>query len=137
MRRVHGIFWLPFARLHGIFLARTAILRNFAAFSVPMELGIFRVAKSSGEGRKKGGSALKMAHGLVCAETPQGTFTHLSLSSLHEMHVTHVLHRETASTRTAKPKKQVLLFVNTRTTGWPRSTSCTSGRCRTSRAHSA
>ena len=34
MRRVHGIFWLPFARLHGIFLARTTILRNFAAFPV-------------------------------------------------------------------------------------------------------
>ena len=55
MRRVHGIFWLPFARLHGIFLARTAILRNFAAFPVAgLELGIFRVAKSSGEGRHHG-----------------------------------------------------------------------------------
>ena len=43
--------WAPFARLRGIFLARTTILRNFAAIPVRMELGVFRAAKFSGEGR--------------------------------------------------------------------------------------
>ena len=45
-------FWLPFARLHGIFLARRQD-RDFMEFrGFPgMELGIVRVAKSSGEGR--------------------------------------------------------------------------------------
>ena len=31
MRRVYGIFLMPFARLYGISLARTTILRNLAA----------------------------------------------------------------------------------------------------------
>ena len=53
MRRVYGFFWLPFARLHGISLARTTNLKDFRGFP-GMELGIFRVAKSSGEGRAGG-----------------------------------------------------------------------------------
>ena len=72
MRRACGVSWLPFARLYGNFLARTTILRNStpdAAYSplscfarmvfdlrrmeLPTLVGIFRVAKSSGEGRMR------------------------------------------------------------------------------------
>ena len=40
-------FWLPFARLHGSFLARTTIFSG-------MELGIYRAAKSTSESRDFG-----------------------------------------------------------------------------------
>ena len=49
-------FWLPFARLHGIFLARRQDRDCMEFRGFPgMELGIVRVAKSSGEGRASGG----------------------------------------------------------------------------------
>ena len=50
MRRVYGFFWLPIARLHGIFPRQDRGFKEFRGFP-DMELGIFRVAKSSGEGR--------------------------------------------------------------------------------------
>ena len=50
MRRVYGFFWLPIVRLHGIFPRENRGFKEFRSFP-DMELGIFRVAKSSGEGR--------------------------------------------------------------------------------------
>ena len=51
MRRVYEIYWLPFARLHEIFLAKTWAqdhdFKEFRGFP-GMELGMFRVVKSSG-----------------------------------------------------------------------------------------
>ena len=53
MRRVYGFFWLPIARLHGIFPREDRGFKEFRGFP-DMELGIFRVAKSSGGGRGTG-----------------------------------------------------------------------------------
>ena len=50
MRRVYGFFWLRIARPHGIFLRENRGFKEFRSFP-DMELGIFRVAKSPGEGR--------------------------------------------------------------------------------------
>ena len=44
MRRVYGFFWLPIARLHGIFPREDRGFKEFRGFP-DMELGIFRVAK--------------------------------------------------------------------------------------------
>ena len=44
MRRVYGFFWLPIARLHGIFPRQDRGFKEFRGFP-DMELGIFRVAK--------------------------------------------------------------------------------------------
>ena len=41
---VHGFFWLPIARLHGIFPREDPGFKEFRGFP-DMELGIFRVAK--------------------------------------------------------------------------------------------
>ena len=50
MRRVCGFFWLPIARPHGILPLQDRGFKEFRGFP-DMELGIFRVAKSSGGGR--------------------------------------------------------------------------------------
>ena len=50
MRRVYGFFWLRIARPHGFFLRENRGFKELRSFP-DMELGIFRVAKSPGEGR--------------------------------------------------------------------------------------
>ena len=47
MRRVYGFFWLPIARLHGIFPRENRSLKGIARFP-NMELGFFGVAISPG-----------------------------------------------------------------------------------------